>query len=326
MITYFHRNPLAGISIGKVSSTYINEIKKTVNIEEFTMPMFGASFKCIITNLLFTFRHRNKHGINHITGDIHYCMLGLIGCKSVLTIHDTVFLTTKQSKIKYFIKWILWLYIPCLLANKIVCISEKTKNEVIKHNIIGKKISIIYDPVSVSKVNCVKKKGDIINILHVGTKKNKNLLRVIESLNGLRCHLTIVGYLTDETVFLLKRFNINYSNLYNISESELSEAYQQADIVSFPSTYEGFGMPIIEGQLAGCAILTSKIAPMTEVGQDSVLYVDPYNVNSINNGFESLITNSELRMKLVMKGKENVKRFLPDIIANQYLKLYETVV
>jgi glycosyltransferase involved in cell wall biosynthesis len=89
--------------------------------------------------------------------------------------------------------------------------------------------------------------------------------------------------------------------------------------------YEGFGMPIIEGQVVGRVVLTSNIEPMTEVGGEAAVYVDPYSVESIRSGFEDIISDGNLRAQLICKGVANSKRFSPDTIAKQYLKLYKSI-
>ena len=324
-ITFFNRQQGERFSIEKVTSSIIKEVSKTNIVSSFVVPELRASIKSVLKNIIYVRSHRSKDGINHVTGDIHYCILGLIGCKSVLTIHDTVFLTVQQNPISYFIKWLLWLYLPCKFADKIVCISEKTKEELANHHISTTKVSVIYDPVDLTKVSVEKSLHKRARILHIGTKPNKNLIRVIKSLEGIECELIIIGHLNDELIDQLKHSGISYKNMVGISEVELASAYMAADIVSFPSLYEGFGMPIIEGQLSNCAVLTSNISPMTEVGKDSVLYVDPYDINSIRDGFQLLIDDKQFRQQLIEKGKINAKRFSPENISNYYLELYKNI-
>lgn len=325
-IRFFNRYQGDRFSIEKVTSSIISQVAEMNDVVSYEVPNIRADFKGLVKNIKFVFNHRTKKGINHVTGDIHYCILGLIGCKSVLTVHDTVFLTVKQNKISYFIKWLLWLYLPCLLADKVICISEKTKNELANHHVPISKVVVIYDPVSLSKVSEGKIERDRVQILHVGTKPNKNLNRVIESLKGLNCYLTIIGKLDETQTALLMKSGINYKNLVGLSEEELAFEYISSDIVSFPSLYEGFGMPIIEGQLAGCAVLTSDISPMTEVGMDSVLYVNPNDIDSIREGFKLLIENEQLRDELIEKGKKNAKRFSPNKIAANYIEVYRHLI
>ena len=63
------------------------------------------------------------------------------------------------------------------------------------------------------------------------------------------------------------------------------QEYKDADLISFPSTFEGFGMPIIEGQAVGRPVITSNIEPMVSVAADAAILVDPFNIESIRECF-----------------------------------------
>lgn len=76
-------------------------------------------------------------------------------------------------------------------------------------------------------------------MLHIGTRPNKNLERVIEALEGIKCHLRIIGKLTSEQEKLLSEKKIKYSNGINLTDEEILNEYILCDIVSFPSLYEG---------------------------------------------------------------------------------------
>ena len=101
--------------------------------------------------------------------------------------------------------------------------------------------------------------------------------------------------------------------------------YQLADIISFPSIFEGFGMPIIEGQATGRPVLSSNIAPMTEVAGDGACLINPHNINQIRHGFLPLINDKDYRDGLIQKGFENVKRFSIEHISEQYMNLYHNL-
>ena len=118
MITFFHRNHKCGYSIYKVFKTIENELKfQNIEFEEYFMPSQYSMPWDIIKNSIFTFKHRNTKGINHISGHIHDAILGLIGCKTILTIHDLVFIDNVKNPIKRFYKWLFWLYIPIKTAS-----------------------------------------------------------------------------------------------------------------------------------------------------------------------------------------------------------------
>jgi glycosyltransferase involved in cell wall biosynthesis len=101
--------------------------------------------------------------------------------------------------------------------------------------------------------------------------------------------------------------------------------YELADIVSLVSTYEGFGMPILEAQAIGRAVITSNVYSMPEVAGDSGIMVDPLDVAAIRAAFLKVIHDDEHRSDRISKGFENIKRFDPDQIADQYYRLYESI-
>ncbi|MDO5131076.1 MAG: glycosyltransferase [Prevotellaceae bacterium] len=115
---------------------------------------------------------------------------------------------------------------------------------------------------------------------------------------------------------------IRYSNVYNLSNDEIIQEYVNCDIVNFPSTYEGFGMPIIEGQAIGRVVVTSNISPMNDISNGSCVIVDPYNIESMKNGYIEAIRKNQY---YVEKGMENVKRFSLSTITKEYLELYRSL-
>ena len=165
--------------------------------------------------------------------------------------------------------------------------------------------------------------NDIPRLLQVGTKDNKNLHRLFEALKGCKCHLHIIGPVNDDHRSLLKANKISYSQAENLSFEEVVDEYKKADIVTFVSTYEGFGLPIIEAQAIGRAVVTSNISPMKEVAGDGAVLVDPFSIDSIREGIITLIEKKELRLQLIEKGKLNIRRYSGDHVANAYLNVYD---
>lgn len=323
MIVYFHRNNRLGYSINKVTQTLIRNI---ANKKEFYVPENKASFVSIIKNILFVLRHRDKNCINHITGDIHYCMLGLIGCKSILTIHDTVLLDYNEgSKIKKIIAEWLWFRLPLKIATKVVCISESTKKKVSQYT-NRKDIEVIYDSIEDKEVWYRDyQMHECPNILIIGTKKNKNIERTFLALKGLPVHIVIIGKLSNEQIKILEDNNLDFENKFDLTDEEIEKAYQQADILSFISLFEGFGMPIIEANQNGLPIICSNIPVLKEVAGESALFVDPYNIQDIHDSFIKMIDNIELRKQLSICGYENIKRFNVTNNLSKLIALYESI-
>lgn len=321
-ITYFFRNQRSGFSIYKAISPIVKDCDKI-----YIVPKYRGDILSVLTNMLFARRHFNRNGINHVTGDVHYLVLAMLGCKTVLTIHDMVAVKTASNPIKKaLLKW-LWFKLPLRFADRITCISESTKKQLLENfKIKSEALTVIYDPLD-PMFEYHPKEFDKINprILHVGTGWNKNLLRVIKALKGIKCKLVIVGKIDEEQRAAIKASSIDFENYVGLSDERIYEEYCKCDIVSFPSIYEGFGMPIIEGMGTGRVVVTSDVEPMNEVAGRAACLVVPTDVESIRNGFIRVIFDDEYRDSLIKKGLENVNRFKKERIIEEYNKVYNSL-
>jgi glycosyltransferase involved in cell wall biosynthesis len=265
--------------------------------------------------------------INHITGDVNYLGLFLSRKNTIQTILDCVHLNNTGG-IKYFIlKW-FWLVVPEKHARFITAISESTKQEILRHHSCDPN-KIVVIPVAISdKFRFIPAIFNSENpiILQVGTAPNKNIPRLIQALEGIPCTLNIVGKHNPEYEQMLRDYGIHYNYEWGLSDEEIKIRYQKADIISLISTYEGFGMPILEAQATGRAVITSTVYSMPEVAGDSAITIDPLNIDEIRKAFLRVISDDEFRESLIQKGRENIKRFDPDVIANMYLELYQKIV
>ena len=270
--------------------------------------------------------------IYHVVGDVHYFVMLLFGKKSVLTIHDINHYLNDLRGIKSLIyKWI-WLIWPICCANSVTVISTETKLNIIRH--LGSHLGFLEDKILVIE-NCVSHDFKVFNrpfhnaypsILHIGTSLHKNLHRLIEALKGIKCQLILVGKLDRSLKEILNECDIDYINRFNLSHQEICQQYVNCDIVSFISLAEGFGMPIIEAQASGRPVITSDLSPMREIAGIGACLVDPNDIMQIRQGILKIITNSVYRNNQVKHGLENVKRFSPCTISNQYQKLYRLLV
>jgi glycosyltransferase involved in cell wall biosynthesis len=121
----------------------------------------------------------------------------------------------------------------------------------------------------------------------------------------------------------LEKHGVLYENHVGVDQQTLSGLYRDADIISFPSTYEGFGMPIVEGQAVGRPVLTSDMEPMRSVsGPDGALLVNPHSTPAIRDGFIRLMNDAQLRARLITGGKDNSDRYTLESVAGAYLALY----
>ena len=95
-----------------------------------------------------------------------------------------------------------------------------------------------------------------------------------------------------------------------ISREELLALYQQADLFVLPSLYEGFGLPVLEAQLAGIPVLTTGRASIAEVGGKSLFLYDPDQEGALEKGIlKTLSVSSEERARRIEEGRENARQF-----------------
>lgn len=320
VIHFIYRAQSHEHSIERVFENILPLISEQFDIRKTYASSVRLSLRNIFKDIKKCYRRRGD--INHITGQVHYCDLLLPSPKTVITIHD---LGSIKDPIKRFLIDLFSFYIPLWRARAITCVSNTTKERLINHYpfIKNKEIRVIYNSVGEDfKYTPREFNKDKPTILHIGTRSNKNLERVISALSGVNCHLRIVGLLSDDQIHKLITNSIDYSNVFNISDKEIVNEYEKCDIVSFPSTFEGFGMPIVEANSIGRVVLTSNILPLTEISHGAAMHVDPFSIEEIKKGFLKLMEDSKLRDELIRNGLENAKNYMTNNIANQYISLY----
>lgn len=329
-IIYIIRPEGRAFSIERVFSPIINIVSNYAGV------MTDVSHSLIKRNTLLTQianirRYRKlsqEKQICHITCEVRYCVPFMNCNRTVLTTHDTA--TIHNPNLPWYArKLAYWLnfYFPLKFIKYHTCISEFTRQDLVKlFPWTEGKIRVIPDPIDPRFTYINKEFNESYPvILHVGTKENKNLIRVCQALKDVPCHLRIVGKLSSEQIMALQENDVDYSNVYGISDEQITQEYANCDIVSFPSLFEGFGMPIVEAQATGRPVVTSNREPMLSVAGTAANIVDPEDTESIRQGFISLINDSELRARLIEGGLKNVLKYTPESIAKQYFDLYKEV-
>lgn len=324
VIHLIFRMPVAHFfSIEKVFYVVANEFKDKISSQNFCVPFTSSSVFNVVRNILSV--RKLKSDLFHITGDVHYIVLGLPRSKTILTIHDCVFLYRYKGIKKWFMHH-LFLKWPVRYCRQITTISERTKQDIIDHTgCAPDKIMVIPNPVSkhiIYHARPFQKQKPVI--LFIGTTANKNLERVLQAIVNISCTLEIIGSLSVDIEKLLAAHGIHYKNSFSLTEEELAKKYCDCDIVLFPSLFEGFGLPIIEGQRAGRVVITSDLPPMNEVSGGAACLADPYNADSIRQCVLKVIDDDAYRNDLIKKGFLNVEKYESEHISRHYLNLYYT--
>ena len=324
-IQFIYRKPTSGqFSIERVFKPIEQYLKETNKVSSVFLPNFSSGLSNIWKNI--NSLKSNEFDINHVTGDVHYACLAFRKMNCVLTIHDVESIINSKG-VKSYIKKILWFTWPLNRCAYITVISEFSKKELLKQvDIPAIRIKVIHNPLLedfkfVEKLSLAEKP----RLLHIGTKPNKNLNRLIEAIAGISVKLVVIGKLSSNQRLALQKQSIDFENFENLSNDEIIEQYKNSDIVSFISTYEGFGMPVIEAQAVGRPVLVSDIPSIREIAGDAVRFVNPLDVSSIRLGLIDLLENAWLRKELVEKGKKNIERFKIEVIGKQYEDLYKLI-
>ncbi len=268
----------------------------------------------------------SQKGVNHITGDINFIAFFLKKRNTVLTILDLGLMNHSNKWARLVLK-LFWVELPVKRSAVITTISQSTKDELLKYvNVDPSRIKVVYVPISDQFVYVPK----VFNkarptILQIGTKSNKNVNRLVRALAGINCKLEIIGEVEEALAKDLAAAKILHSHSKNLTNEEVHRKYKEADIVSFVSTYEGFGMPIVEANAIGRVVVTSNLLSMPEVAGRAACLVDPYDIASIRAGILSVIEGDDYREKLIELGRENARRFDVDEIARQFTEIYRSL-
>ncbi len=234
----------------------------------------------------------------------------------IVTIHDLTHLIFPQflpNKFAYiYANFMIWFATKG--AEKIITVSENTKKDIIeKFKVKPEKIEVIYNGVGEEFVEKEKSKIEYLYskfniprdkkiLMYVGNlKPHKNLETLLEAFSKIedkeKCCLLLVGKAFEKYNILEEKetkLNIKENVIHTgiVSQEELVDLYNLADLFVFPSLYEGFGIPILEALACGTPVICSNTSSMPEVGGNVVEYINPYDVEEIKDKiqcvFESL--------------------------------------
>lgn len=321
-VTYYNRPKMKGaFSEEAVFRIIKNELEDKIQIRDYyCRPKWARTY-----SLLDAFKYQGS--VNHITGDVFHLTLGINGKKTILTVHDIGHYERTLTGLKKYIFKFFWYELPLKKARYITTISEFTRLKLLEHTSIDpNKIRVIYNP---SPPDFIYHQNSFDQdkpwVLQIGSGSHKNLGRLIEAVDGLDFRLILIRKKDNEIEKDLKKRGIQFQWYENISRQKVYECYKVCDIVFFASEYEGFGVPILEAQAVGRPVITSNIASMPEVAANGALLVDPTSIGEIKEALLRIQQSEELRSRLVDNGRENLKRFSPKKIANDYLKLYHEI-
>lgn len=318
------RRPIPGhhYSIEKVFCSLLPSLNNALRVDKYELPFESRGLLPRLKNIVYLSRIAREYDIVHITGDVHYCsILKLINRNAlwILTIHDCGGLRALRGIKRVLLKWI-WFEIPIALSDCVTAVTGATCIELRECTMSNlRRLTVIHNPVEVNtKPDGMRNPS---RVLQIGTKTNKNIDRLTEALSGLDCELAIVGPTTSEERI---RWGSRCKTVYmeGLSDAALEREYAASGIVSVVSTYEGFGLPVLEGILHGCRVVASRLPPIKEIAGDIPYYCDPYDPNSIRLAFSNAFKRYSEKVEVHRVAEE----FSVARKAKSYRALYDSLI
>lgn len=271
----------------------------------------------------------------HIFHSSYYRTSGNKKALNVTTVHDFTY--------EYFYKGSLAQKVHTWQKNKaiensdaIICVSENTKSDLIHFlpNINPQKIFVVHNGVSsdfriIDISNSTLPFASQSYVLYVGARGGyKNFGMAVEACAHTGYNLIMVGggILTDsERELLNSKLTPNkYKLLLGIENTSLNELYNGAFCLIYPSLYEGFGIPVIEAQKAGCPIIAAKCSSLPEISGENNLLIENISTNLIIDNMQKL-SNDAFRKQLIMDGQKNAERFTWDNTYYKTIEIYKSL-
>lgn len=319
----------------------IDRIRKSPNVIFRTFPCKGNVCALIWSQTVVIYWALKDKVDVLWTPTIRLPLLLLGKVHKVITIHDMVFKYAPQTMKPYkgFVNTIITLLV-IKLTKKILVVSNSTADDVIRNYPKYKdKVKVTnLGPKNFGEALAFSTLKDL-NItkpyfLFVGTlEPRKNLRRLLYAYASLsesvrdKTSLVItgcVGWGRQQIPELVKMLNIKNNVVITgyIDNKIMATLYKHAEFLALVSIYEGFGLPIIEANYYGTPVLTSNISSMPEVSKKAGLLINPFDINSITLGLESLLTNKKLLANLASFAKQNASRFSWKQTSSETLKAF----
>lgn len=216
-------------------------------------------------------------------------------------------------------------------AARIATVSEFSKQDIAQHyQIAPSMIDVVYNgvserfrPTTPPEQDAARQRwtGGWPYLIYVGAMHpRKNISRMLEAFDLFRTtsqeplKLVMVGnrqWWTDDMQTALNgmRFKDDVIFMGRVSEDDLRQLLGAAFASLYVSTFEGFGIPVIEAFQAGVPVITSNVTAMPEVAGDAALLTDPYSVEAIARSISTLEHDVSLRERLIVRGKEQATQF-----------------
>ena len=265
---------------------------------------------------------------NQIFHSSYYRVVKSKKCKNITTVHDFIPERLYNAKFSF----------NSLMKKKainntdvFITVSENTKSDLLYYypKINPNNINVIYNGVSEDyfQMESNSNYDDNFSVLFVGSRANyKNFEFAVNLISKFdKIKLNIVGkeLNREEIIFLKSKLpKQRWDLILNPTNEELNVLYNTSLLLLYPSSYEGFGIPVIEAMKAGCPVLALKSSSIPEIAGTAAVLIDKLSINDFYDGLCNIILN---RTYFVKAGLENSTRFSWDKTYLETIQVYNKV-
>ncbi len=267
----------------------------------------------------------------------------------IATVYDLSFIRYPQSFNTANRLYLTWAVRDSLRrADRVIAISESTKRDLVEmFGATADKIAVVYGGTDPSfapardsmEINALRTRRNLPEkmILHVGTiEPRKNIACLVGAFARakraarLPHRLVLIGargwkYSKVDTAIEQEGISNDVIFAGYVPQDELPLWYQAADLLAYPSLYEGFGLPPLEAMACGTPVVTSNAASLPEVVGDAALQVAPDDEPALADAIVRALTDRALREQMIARGIAQAAQFSWERAGRETTALYRTV-
>jgi len=266
--------------------------------------------------------------------------------RTVLTVHDLSFMRYPECSSPALLEYLMR-SVPRSVsrADLILADSKSTQQDLVELlGVSPTSVDVVYPGFDarfthVSSPNSVLARYGILRpyVLAVGTlQPRKNYPTLIRAFAALRAqhrvqHQLVIaggrGWLYDDIEKTIDEVGLRDHVLLTgfVDDGALPALYSGADLLAFPSLYEGFGIPVLEAMGCDTPVVTANVSSMPEVAGDAALLVDPADKDALSYAMWQLIDDTALAQSLVARGRERIKAYTWEGSARRLMDAYHKV-
>tara|TARA_B100001093_G_scaffold519987_1_gene611882 strand:+ start:7024 stop:8106 length:1083 start_codon:yes stop_codon:yes gene_type:complete len=223
-------------------------------------------------------------------------------------------------------------------ADKIICISKKTKEDLINYFSINEnKIEVVYlaSGLKEKKLTINLKKKYPNHLLFVGSRRGyknyDNFISAYAKSKNLRENFKIIffgGERVSKLDFtIIKKNKLNFNNIFFLNDKQASLPFLYSNVAAlvYPSFYEGFGIPILEAMSFSCPVISSSGGALKEVGGDGIEYFDPTDISDISSKLDKILSSNKILSKQIEYGIKRSQEFSWKKCAKETATIYKNL-